>query len=80
MLMTFLEYSRILKNLITLLFWVFFLDSEQAQEQGVTIIYDMTDAKYSNFGADLSMKLLNLLTVSHHYTFAFFNEKAPTNY
>ncbi|VDO00306.1 unnamed protein product [Rodentolepis nana] len=37
-------------------------NSEQTQEQGVTVIYDMTDAKYSNFGADLSMKLLNLLT------------------
>nr|CDS22249.1 tyrosine protein phosphatase non receptor type [Echinococcus granulosus] len=38
---------------------------EQTQEQGVTVIYDMTDAKYSNFGADLSMKLLNLLTGSY---------------
>ncbi|KAM7533836.1 hypothetical protein Aperf_G00000108800 [Anoplocephala perfoliata] len=38
---------------------------EQTQEQGITVIYDMTDAKYSNFGADLSMKLLNLLTGSY---------------
>ncbi|KAL5104132.1 Tyrosine-protein phosphatase non-receptor type 9 [Taenia crassiceps] len=38
---------------------------EQTQEQGVTVIYDMTDAKYSNFGADLSMKLLTLLTGSY---------------
>ncbi|VDN44460.1 unnamed protein product [Dibothriocephalus latus] len=26
----------------------------------------MTDAKYSNFDADLSLKLLNLLAVSSH--------------
>ncbi|VDD80804.1 unnamed protein product [Mesocestoides corti] len=38
---------------------------EQTQEQGLTVIYDMTDAKYSNFGADLSMKLLNLLVGSY---------------
>lgn len=49
-----------------------FICSEQTQEQGVTVIYDMTDAKYSNFGADLSMKLLNLLTVSAYVFFFFF--------
>uniref|UniRef100_A0A0X3PBR1 Tyrosine-protein phosphatase non-receptor type 9 n=3 Tax=Schistocephalus solidus TaxID=70667 RepID=A0A0X3PBR1_SCHSO len=34
---------------------------ERTQIQGITVIYDMTDAKYSNFDADLSLKLLNLL-------------------
>ncbi|KAL7055004.1 hypothetical protein AAHC03_024239 [Spirometra sp. Aus1] len=37
---------------------------ERTQIQGITVIYDMTDAKYSNFDADLSLKLLNLLVVS----------------
>ena len=36
---------------------------ETAVRNGIILIYDMTNSKYSNFDADLSKKLFNLLKV-----------------
>lgn len=46
---------------------------ETAVRNGIILIYDMTNAKYANFDADLSKKLFNMLKVNftHDYPLAF---------